>query len=139
MKDIDATQAVLALHLLNCMQHLRQTLPRYGGIHAHVVGADPARGGKSVLTAAPKFEALRFVGADFDSRCPGADENLFHPNNLFGHLLGTAVAFAQQNGGGVEVVISVYERFNRGGHGLVHEFEARRYDAARDYTRYRSA
>src|SRR5258708_9276878 len=42
MKNVDTTQAVLALHLLDRAQHLRQSPPGYGGIHAHVVRADAA-------------------------------------------------------------------------------------------------
>src|SRR5258707_3725488 len=97
MKNVDTTQAVLALHLLDRAQHLRQSPPGYGGIHAHVVRADAAGRRESVLAAAPKLETLRFVAADLDSRCPRGDQHLLHSNDLLADLLGSAVTFAQQN------------------------------------------
>src|SRR5258708_28352086 len=66
MKNVDTTQAVLALHFLDRAQHLRQSPPGYGGIHAPVVRADAACRRESVLASAPNLVPLRFVAAALD-------------------------------------------------------------------------
>src|SRR5690606_41406251 len=52
--------------------------------------------------------------------------------NLLVHLLGGAVGFHQQNGGGAEVVAGLDEGLHRGGGGPVHHLEAGGNDARGD-------
>src|ERR1700733_7331088 len=132
---IHTTQVVLHFHLLNCPQHLRQTLARNRGVHAHIVGADAAGSGKGILSAAPKFQALRLIAAHLDARGPGCVEHGLHAPDLFLNLLRRAVALAEQNGRGLEVVIRVHEGIHGGGHRLVHHLEARGNNAVRDDAR----
>ena len=60
---------------------------------------------------------------------PRADQHLDHAADLLVDLLGRAVALAQQDRLGVEVVAGVHEVLDRGGHRLVHHLEAGRDDA----------
>ena len=62
-----------------------------------------------------------------------------HPANFLLHFFNRAVAFAQQDCGGIQVVACVYIVFNGGGHGLVHHLQPGRDDASRNHRRYRIA
>ena len=120
MEHVQAAQLVFLFHLLNGLQDVGQTLARDGAVHAHVVGADAARGGERVFAAAPKLHALRFVAAHGDGSCTAAAQHFAHAANFFFHFFGCAVALAQQNRGGAQVVVGVDKVFHGGGHGAVH-------------------
>src|SRR5450631_4501340 len=95
VEDIHAAQIVLNFHLLNCPQHLRQALARYGGIHTHIIRADTPGGGKGVLAAAPKFETLRLIAAHLKAGCSRGLQDLFHARDLFLYFFWSAIALAQ--------------------------------------------
>mmetsp|Transcript_29715 Transcript_29715/g.46395 ORF Transcript_29715/g.46395 Transcript_29715/m.46395 type:complete len:222 (+) Transcript_29715:279-944(+) len=120
VEDIGAAQAVLLLHLLDVEQDGGQVLARDGGVHAHVVGADAAARREGVLAAAPELQPLGLVGADLHIGRATAAQHRLHAGDLLGHLLGRAVALAQQDGLGGEVVAGVDEVLDRGRHRLVH-------------------
>eukprot|EP01136_Pigoraptor_vietnamica_P010494 Opistho-1_new@48175 len=139
MEDIGAAQAVLLLHLRNRQEDGRQVLARDGGVHAHVVGADAARGGEGVLAPAPELQALGLGLADLALRGAAVQQHGQHARDLLGHLLGRAVALAQQDGLGRQVVARVNEVLHGGGHGLVHHLQAGRDDARGDDVGHRVA
>ena len=139
VEHIEAAQLVFFFHLGNGLQDVGQTLARNGAVHAHVVGADAARSGKRIFAAAPELQALRFVAAHGDGGGAAVAQHLTHAADFFFDFFGRAVALAQQNGGGAEVVAGVYKVFNGSGHGAVHHLESGRDDAGGNHRSHRVA
>ena len=120
VEHVHAAQLVFFFHRLNGQQDVGQALARNGRIHAHVVGADAATGRKGVFAPTPKAQALFLVVAHGNGRGPRAAQHVAHAGDFFFHLFGRAVAFAQQNGLGAQVVAGVDKVLDGSGHGLVH-------------------
>ncbi|MNZ97488.1 hypothetical protein D3C78_1167290 [compost metagenome] len=139
VEHVGAAQLVLFLHLLDGQQDVGQALARNGRVHAHVVGADAAARGESVLAPAPEAQALGFAAADGDGRGAGVAQHGAHALDFLGHLFLGAVGLAQQDGFGREVVAGVDEVFHGRRHGLVHHLQAGRNDAGRDHGRHGGA
>ena len=139
VEDVAAAQCVLLLHLGNRQQDVGQALARNRAVHAHVVGADAPRCREGVLAPAPELQALRLVLAHFHARGAGARQHVEHAVDLLGHLFGRAVAFAQQDGRGREVVAGVHEVFDGRRHRLVHHLQPGRDDAGGDHRGHRVA
>ena len=137
MKHIAAAQLVFLFHLGNCQQDVGQALARDGAVHAHVVRADAPRRGEGILASAPKAHALGFAVAHRNRGGTGGGEHRAHAANFFFHLFGCAIALAQQNGGGAQVVTGVHIVFHGGGHGLVHHLQTGRDDALGNHLRHR--
>ena len=78
------------------------------------------------FAAAPKAQAFGLVLAHADGCGARRAQHLAHAANFFFHLFGRAVAFAQQDGFGTQVIACVHKVFHGGGHGLVHHLRARR-------------
>ena len=72
---------------------------------------------------------MRFVAAHGNGGGACGFEHGRHAANLFFHLFGRAVALAQQNGSGSQVVARVHKVFHSHRHGAVHHLEASRDDA----------
>ena len=85
-----------------------------------------------VLAAAPETQALGLVLADGNGGGAAAGQHRAHAADFFFHFLGRAVALAQQDGFGRQVVAGVHKVFHRGGHGLVHHLQPGRDDAGRN-------
>jgi len=139
MEHVGAPQPVLLLHLLDRQQDVRQPLARDGRVHAHVVGADAAGGGERVLAAAPEPQALGLVPAHGDGGGACVAQHLAHAADLFFDFLRHAIALAQQDGFGREVVSGMDEVLDRRRHRLVHHLQAGRDDAVRDDRGHRVA
>ena len=137
VKHIGTAQLVFLFHLRNRQQDVGQALARNGAVHAHVVRADAATGGECVFAATPKAQALGLALAHRNRGSAMAAQHRAHAGNFFFHFLGRAVAFAQQDGGGVQVVAGMDKVFHRSGHGLVHHFQARGDDARRNHGGHR--
>ena len=133
VEHVGAAQAVFLFHLLDGQQDVGQAFARDGGVHAHVVGADAPAGGKGVLAPAPEAQALGFAFAHRDGRGARAAQHFAHVGDLFLDFLGRAVALAQQDGLGREVVAGLDEVLDGGRHGLIHHLQPGRDDAGRDH------
>ena len=133
VKNIHTAQCIFFLHGLDRAQHFSQPLARYRGVHAHVIRADPASRGKGVFAPAPEFQSLSLVPADRDARGAAALQDLAHATDFFLYFIDSAVTFAKQDRRGVEVIASMDKVFNRCGHPLVHQLQARRNDAGCDH------
>jgi hypothetical protein len=96
-------------------------------------------GGKGVLAPAPEAQALGLVFAHGNGGGAAAAQHRAHAADFFFHLFGRAVALAQQDGFGVQVVAGVHEVLDRGGHGLVHHLQPGRDDAGRNHRGHRVA
>src|SRR6185436_18851980 len=68
VKDIGATQMILAFEHLNGPQHLAESLARDGAIHAIVRGRNTACGRERILATGPETQSLRFAVRDLDTR-----------------------------------------------------------------------
>ena len=73
------------------------------------------------------------VLADLDARGAAAFHHRDHPADLLLDLLDVAVALAEQDRGGLEVVAGMHEALDRGRHRLVEHLEAGRDDAGGDH------
>ncbi|MNS60102.1 hypothetical protein D3C72_930810 [compost metagenome] len=129
MEDVDAAQGVLLFHRLDPLEQRADVLARNRAVHAVIVGRDPPGGREGVLAPAPEAQPFGLALGHRDPRGARAAQHLAHPLDLLGHFLGRAVRFAQQDGGGVEVVASLDELLHGGRGGLVHHFQAGRDDA----------
>jgi len=69
-----------------------------------------------------KTQALGLVFADGDGGGTRPKQDIAHAANFFFNFFGCAIAFAQQNSCGIQVITCVYKIFYRSGHGLVHHF-----------------
>ena len=97
----------------------------------------PRRGRRSC--ARSRTQALRLVLAHRDGGGAAAPEHLGHAGDLFLDLLRRAVALAQQDGLGAQVVAGVHEVLHRGRHRLVHHLQPGRDDAGGDHAGHRVA
>ena len=94
VEHVQAAQLVFLFHLLNGFQDVGQALAWDGAVHAHVVGADAARGGERIFATTPKLQALGFIAADRDGGGTATAQHVAHAANFFFYLLGRAVALA---------------------------------------------
>ena len=133
VKHVAAAEAILVLHLANRQQDVGQALARDGAVHAHVVRADAPAGRKGILAPAPEAQALGLVLADGNGGGTSRAQHLAHAADFLFHLLRRAIAFAQQDGGGIQVVASMDKVLHGGSHGLVHHFQPGRDDACGDH------
>ena len=138
MKDVGAAQTVCRFHSGDGAQHLGQPVARNRRVHAHVVGTDASGRREGVLAPAPEAQALLFVGADLDACGAAGVQDSRHAPDLLVDLFLRAVALAEQDGRGVEVVAGVHEVFDGGGHALVHQFETGRNDARGNHAGHRA-
>ena len=139
VEHVGAAQAVLHFHRLDADQDLGQLLARDGAVHAVVVGRDAARRREGVLAAGPELHALRFRLRHLDGAGAGRLQHLRHALDFLVHFELGAVRFAQQNGGGVDVVAGLDERLDHARRRAVHHFKASRDDAGGDHAGHRVA
>src|SRR5690606_33414685 len=132
VEDIGAAEGILALHGGDGGEHFPQVLAGNGAIHAVVIRGDAADGGKGRLAPRPVQQPLRLAGGDLQGTGAAVIQHGANAGNLLVHLLGGAVGFHQQNGGGAEVVAGLDEGLHRGGGGPVHHLEAGGNDARGD-------
>ena len=132
MEDIAATQPVGDFHLCDANQDLGELATRDGRIHAHVVGADATARREGVHAAAPELQALGFAAADVEAGGASGFEHRDHAADLLLDFFRRAVALADQDRSGVEVVAGVDVVLDRRRHRLVHHLQAGRDDSRAD-------
>jgi hypothetical protein len=99
VEDVAAAQAVLLLHRGDREQHVGQALARDGRVHAHVVGADAPAAGKAFLRPLQNFSRSASFALTSIAVAPQPSSTRACARSLLGHLLGRAVALAQQDRG----------------------------------------
>ena len=95
--------------------------------------------GNAFLRPLQNFSRCASSLAHLEARRAAARSTASMRRDLLAHLLRRAVALAQQDRRGVEVVAGVHEVLDRGGHRLVHHLQAGRDDAGGDDRRHRVA
>ena len=125
MKHVGAAQLVFRRQVSNRAQHARQLRARNRAVHTVVIRRNAARRGERVFASAPVAQALIFVLRDFDVRCASAAQHFRDARHFVGHFFRRAIAFAQQNGFGCQVVTRMHKAFDRDGRDLVHHFQTR--------------
>src|SRR6185295_9681669 len=98
---------------------------------------DAADGWKRALAARPEAQPLGLIARHAHAGRTGAREYLALARDLVLDLFGRAVGFAQQDGGGVEVVARAHELLDRVRCRTIHHFEPRRDDPGGDHVGYR--
>src|SRR6185312_6990559 len=123
MEDIGATQAILAFHLPDRLQHRRETLAWNGAVHAVVVRRERAHRGKGGLAPRPEAQPFRLVAGDAAIGGSGAAQHGFHAQNLLRDLVLRAVGLAEQDGLRIEWIPGAHERLHRSYRGAIHHLE----------------
>jgi hypothetical protein len=71
-------------------------------------------------SAAGDGAAVRGRNGGRDGGGAATAQHVAHAANLLFHLFGGAIALAQQNRGGTQIVVSVHKVFDSGSHGAIH-------------------
>ncbi len=95
--------------------------------------------GNAFLRPLQKRRRSASFSAHGDGGGAGGAQHGAHAADFLFDLFGRAVALAQQDGFGREVVAGLHEVLHRGGHRLVHHLEAGRNDAGGDHVGHRVA
>ena len=132
VEHIGDAQPVMLRQFAHALEHLRQSRPRDGAIHAVVVGRDASDRRERRLAAGPEQQPLLFGGRDLAARRPARCRDRLDTLDQMIDLGLRAVDLDDQQGFHIERIAGVDEFLDRVDRRPVHHLHAARDDAGAD-------